>query len=198
MDRIANSPEIEEDETYRLFGVSAFRTKQDDLICLRFDTCYCGRYYDMFYVFIDIREAFGNQPTVIAHTLPNFLPMEMWEKKYLCMDVQSFSQCVSLHLNSYIARREQLREVDQVYSESLEVTSSDSFCHVNIDFDDCIIKLLYKPDQRYPYSVERVISSSGDRMLQKQLKQAGFDEKALLLFKSMSNLSALQTALSNE
>ena len=195
MKRIESSPEIEEDESYRLFGISAFRTKQDDLVCLRFDTCYCGRYYDMFYVFIDILQQYGNQPSIIAHTLPNFMPVEMWEKKYLCFDVQSFSQCVSLHLNSYIARREQVREVDQVYPESVEITSSDSFCHVNINLDDCIIKLLYKPDQRYPYSVERVISSSGNRMLQKQLKQAGFDEKALQLFKTTSILSTLRTAL---
>ena len=123
------------------------------------------------------------------------MPVGTWEKKYLCLDVQSFSQCVSLHLNSYIARREQIREVDQAYSDSVEITSSDSFCHINIDFDDCIIKLLYKPDQHYPYSVERVISSSGNRMLQKQLKQAGFDEKALQLFKRTSILSSIRTAL---
>lgn len=149
----------------------------------------------MFYVFIDIRQRFGSQPSIIAHTLPNFMPVGTWEKKYLCLDVQSFSQCVSLHLNSYIARREQVREVDQAYSDSVEITSSDSFCHINIDFDDCIIKLLYKPEQRYPYSVERVISSSGNRMLQKQLKQAGFDEKALQLFKRTSILSSIRTAL---
>ena len=178
-----------------MFGISAFRTKQDDLICLRLDTCYLGRYYDIFYVFIEILEQFGSHPSIIAHTLPNFMAVDNWEKTYLSIDVQSFSQCVSLHLNSYIARREQVREVDQTYSDSIEITSSDSFCHVNIEFDDCIIKLLYNPDQRYPYSVERVISSSGNRMLQKQLKQAGFDERTLQLFKSMSILSTIRTVL---
>lgn len=196
LDIIEHSSGAEESEFHRLFGISAFRTKQKDLVCLRFDSCYQGRYYDMFYIFLDLHGQDGARPSIVAHTLPNFMPVDEWEANYLSIDVQSFSQCVSLHLNSYVARREQVRAVDSEFSENLEITSSDSFCHINIEFDDCIVKLLYHPDQRYPYSVEHVISSSGPRMLQRKRKQVGFNEQLLQLFKTTSLLSAIQSAFS--
>lgn len=68
--------------------------REKELTCLRFDTCYHGHYYEIFYVFLDLKDP--SNPQVVAHTLPNCMPLRMWVEKYLRLDVQSFTQCVSL------------------------------------------------------------------------------------------------------
>ena len=125
-------------------------------------------------------------PKIAAHTLPNCMPVKDWEDLYLSIDIQSFTQCVSLHLNSYIARREQVRIVEKEFGKDLEVTSSESFCSINLQFDDCIIKLLYNPEQRIPYSVERVMSTTPTIYPQIKAKKAGLSQRSLDLFKEVS------------
>ena len=68
------------------------------LTCLRFDTCYQGHYYEIFYVFLRVSKSAKNPPTIVAHTLPSFFPMDEWEKEYLANDIQVFSN-TALHLS---------------------------------------------------------------------------------------------------
>ena len=62
--------------------------KKKSLTCIRFDTCYLGHYYEIYYVFLQIPKTGGNPPTVVAHTLPSCLPVKFWEEEYLTTDVQ--------------------------------------------------------------------------------------------------------------
>lgn len=176
-----------QDESYRLFGVSSFLMKEKDLTCLRFDTCYHGRYYEIYYIFLEFPPVEESRiPKIAAHTLPNCMPVKDWEGQYLSIDIQSFTQCVSLHLNSYIARREQVRTVEKDFGKDVEVTSSESFCSINLQFDDCIIKLFYNPDERIPHSVERVMSPTATVYPQIRAKKAGLSQRSLDLFKEVT------------
>lgn len=77
-----------QDETYRLFGISSFLMQRKNLTCIRFDTCYLGHYYEIYYVFLFVSPTEGTAPTIAAHTLPPFLPIQEWEEQYLPRDVQ--------------------------------------------------------------------------------------------------------------
>ncbi|KAK8794172.1 hypothetical protein WA171_003297, partial [Blastocystis sp. BT1] len=190
LELIDKSPEDQyaiADESYRLFGVSSFLMKEKDLTCLRFDTCYHGRYYEIYYIFLEFPPVEESRiPKIAAHTLPNCMPVKDWEGQYLSIDIQSFTQCVSLHLNSYIARREQVRTVEKDFGKDVEVTSSESFCSINLQFDDCIIKLFYNPDERIPHSVERVMSPTATVYPQIRAKKAGLSQRSLDLFKEVT------------
>ena len=71
--------------------------KKKNLTCIRFDTCYLGHYYEIYYVFLQIPKTEGNPPTIVAHTLPSCLPVKFWEEEYLTADVQVvFSRFLSL------------------------------------------------------------------------------------------------------
>ena len=95
----------EQDETYRLFGISSFLMKKKDLTCIRFDTCYLGHYFEIYYVFLQIPKTDGNSPTIVAHTLPSCLPVRMWEEEYLTADVQVVYSLSLLHRHLLSAYR---------------------------------------------------------------------------------------------
>lgn len=100
-----------QNETYRLFGVSSFSTKKKNLACLRFDTCYQGCYFEIFYVFVRLQMKDKIFPRIAAHTLPSFLPIAEWEKEYLSTDIQVtfVARCdVDIHTVCF-ASSEQLR-----------------------------------------------------------------------------------------
>lgn len=84
-----------QDETYRLFGISSFFMERKKLTCLRFDTCYHGHYYEIFYVFLQVNKSSRIPPKIIAHTLPSFFPVDKWEKEYLTHDIL-VSLCISI------------------------------------------------------------------------------------------------------
>ena len=71
------------------------------LTCIRFDTCYCGRYFEIFYVFLKIHKNAKTPPSIVAHTLPSFLPVEEWEKEYLVSDIRVLDDMCSLRLVFY-------------------------------------------------------------------------------------------------
>ncbi|KAK8828675.1 hypothetical protein WA577_000157, partial [Blastocystis sp. JDR] len=170
------------DETYRLFGVSSFLMKKKSLTCIRFDTCYLGHYYEIYYVFLQIPKTGGNPPAVVAHTLPACLPVKFWEEEYLTMDVQTFTQCVSLNLNSYIARREQFRAVEKRLQNLGVITSSDSYTKMDLCFDDFALKLEYGYDERYPNRVEQVVENGQEAFKGKKKKRMGLTSDNLQKF----------------
>ena len=139
-------------------------------MCLRFDTCYLGHYFDIYYIFVKLLKKEKVVPKIVAHTLPSFLPIDEWEKESLATDVQvmffllafhlqSFTQCVSLHLNSFIARREQCKAVQAAYP-SAELTASMGYTHVSIAFDHFRLQLVYPAASRRPCSVEQTVNES--------------------------------------
>lgn len=73
--------------------------------------------------------------------------------------MQTFTQCVSLHLNSFIARREQCKAVQAAYP-SLELTASMGYTHVSIAFEHFRLQLGYSADSRRPHSVEQTVSEA--------------------------------------
>lgn len=76
-----------QNETYRLFGVSSFSTKHKNLVCLRFDTCFQGHYFEIYYIFVKLLKRDKVVPKIVAHTLPSFLPLAEWEKECLSTDL---------------------------------------------------------------------------------------------------------------
>ena len=62
--------------------------ERKSLPCLRFDTCYHCHYYEIYYIFLKINKSTSVPPSVVAHTLPAFFPVDVWEKEYLVNDIQ--------------------------------------------------------------------------------------------------------------
>ena len=162
---------------------------------MRFDTCYHGHYYEIFYVFLDLKDP--SNPQIVAHTLPNCMPLRMWVEKYLRLDVQSFTQCVSLHLNSYIARREQIREAETEFASQVEIVASDSFQDVDVDFQEYRIKLHYALDQRLPSEVERVVNATLPATPRVVATRPNLSKQSLSLFKEKPLDAALRSFLSH-
>lgn len=78
---------------------------------------------------------------------------------FFLSSLQTFTQCVSLHLNSFIARREQCKAVQAAYP-SLELTASMGYTHVSIAFEHFRLQLGYSADSRRPHSVEQTVSEA--------------------------------------
>lgn len=189
--------------------------ERKSLPCLRFDTCYHGHYYEIFYIFLKINKSPNVPPSVVAHTLPAFFPVDIWEKEYLVNDIQvrlslnssfqSFTQCVSLHLNCFIARRQQVLEADKkfakvvfslmCYLQTLELSSSDSYCEVRVVFADITLKLHYEMEERYPSVIETVVTKEEELFPQRKKCKVGFGEKEKTLFRTRDLISVLSQLL---
>ena len=68
--------------------MSSFSTKHKNLLCLRFDTCFHGHYFEIYYIFVKLLKRDKVVPKIVAHTLPSFLPLEEWERECLSSDLQ--------------------------------------------------------------------------------------------------------------
>ncbi|KAF9974320.1 hypothetical protein BGZ73_002276 [Actinomortierella ambigua] len=124
---------------YRLTGVTVFKeatpghqqnTDKDNAsnkrytknrLGIRFETSTLGRYFEPYYVIlVCVEKQEGDKVEkkfhVYKHTIPHWLPLKDWERKYLNRDMGTFVRRVSDHLQAFIRRREGLRQLRLGYS----------------------------------------------------------------------------------
>ena len=67
-------------------------------------------------------------------------------------------------------------------TEKLQITSSDSFCEINILFADITIKLHYHQSERFPFEIESILTKEDHLFPQRSKCKVGFGEKEKQLF----------------
>ncbi|KAG0262380.1 hypothetical protein DFQ27_002362 [Actinomortierella ambigua] len=88
---------------------------------VRFETSTLGRYFEPYYIIlVCVEKQEGDKVVkrfhVYKHTIPHWLPLKDWERKYLNRDIGTLVRKVSDHLQAFIRRREGLRQLRLAYS----------------------------------------------------------------------------------
>eukprot|EP01111_Echinosteliopsis_oligospora_P017052 TRINITY_DN7262_c0_g1_i1.p1 TRINITY_DN7262_c0_g1~~TRINITY_DN7262_c0_g1_i1.p1 ORF type:complete len:206 (-),score=31.36 TRINITY_DN7262_c0_g1_i1:33-608(-) len=104
---------------------------RDGSLSIRYDTCYRGKYYEHYYVFLKKKDDDDNDDDndqnkikIIAHTLPNFIPLVSIRDLYLHLDFRLFNESIIEYLNSYVSRREQLNQLEKC--KAIEISQVDT------------------------------------------------------------------------
>ncbi|KAK8807030.1 hypothetical protein WA158_003789 [Blastocystis sp. Blastoise] len=145
------------DQIYRLFGISTFYNPSRNHFSIRFDTCYKGHYYETFYVFLKPKmDSNSDEIQIVGHTLPPFIPIEEWSKQLSQSNLKLFTTNINIYINSYIIRREQLKEIKDnslFIKEGLHIYSNQSFSISIISFNNCYITLYYEYNSSLPTTI---------------------------------------------
>ena len=101
--------------------MSSFSTKRKNLLCLRFDTCFHGHYFEIYYIFVKLLKRDKVVPKIVAHTLPSFLPLDEWERECLSTDLQVHHVLLVFHADLHAVRfssSQQLRRPSRAVQSS--------------------------------------------------------------------------------
>jgi hypothetical protein len=134
--------------------------REDEQIALRFETFFNGKFYEHYYIFLDF-DSNNERVLIHRHTIPFFIPLDDIQKKYLSTNLKLFMEKINEYLNSYTARREQVNQLAQCASPSLEVQNvkmSRAADHIVVKAShndrEILIKLMYNLLETYPKQVE--------------------------------------------
>ena len=121
--------------------MSSFSTKRKNLLCLRFDTCFHGHYFEIYYIFVKLLKKDKVVPKIVAHTLPSFLPLDEWERECLSTDlpviVSFFIFPADLHAVRFSSSQQLHRPSRAVQSRagSVPLVGIDGFDGLHARFD---------------------------------------------------------------
>lgn len=98
-----------------LGGYNIIKTNNDKAVCVSLATAYEGFYLDTYNLEIDLRSVLR----ISHHNIPPFIPLNsLAEQSNIQTDVKAFLELLSLHLNAYAGRKQQLKLV-KVNSEKV-------------------------------------------------------------------------------
>lgn len=107
-----------------LGGYDVIKTNQDKSLCFSLPTSYQGTMLDTYHVEIDVKPTLQ----IGRHSVPPFIPLDrLAEETDMQKNIRGFLDTLSLHLNAFAARRQQLKHVKDLH-ESVEVLETNALC----------------------------------------------------------------------
>lgn len=194
---VKKAREMKAQEMYsscRLTGVSVEPVTSNKLrIC--WDTFYQGEFFESFYAEVRMNEGSIN---LKKHSIPFFIPVQKLASKFLSNDMESFVQQVSIHLNSYICRRQQAIDLQKQHKAVLigEVHTAEAFDFIQLYLrclgeDNILEACLTYPDLIAVRPSKVVLRVSGDvedaRSLRRDLVEFKNNLKKHLLVDAVSS-----------
>lgn len=147
-----------------LGGYDVISTNQERSLCVSLPTSFQGVMLDTYHVELDVKQTVR----VARHSAPPFIPVErLAQDADLQKDVRGFLDTLSLHLNAFVARRQQLRLVKELH-RSVEVLESNAPCSLLVLMltvpkkTTLLCSLEYSDHSRSLPSSVRIQSEEGD------------------------------------
>ncbi|KAJ0063231.1 hypothetical protein NL108_015030 [Boleophthalmus pectinirostris] len=105
-------------------GYDAIKTNQDKSLCFSLATAYQGAILDTYNIEISV-----SQPLrIIRHNIPPFIPVKaLAEETNVQKNIRGFLDTLSLHLNAFAARKQQVKLVKERHP-SVEVLETNALC----------------------------------------------------------------------
>lgn len=105
-----------------LGGYDVVKTNQDRSLCFSLPTAYQGTILDTYYVEIDVKKTVR----ISRHSIPPFIPVDsLAEEMNMQKNIRGFLDTLSLHLNAFAARKQQLKLVKNLH-KSVQVLESNA------------------------------------------------------------------------
>lgn len=105
-----------------LGGYDVVKTNQGSLLCFSLPTAYQGIMLDTYYIEIDMKKT----AQISRHSIPPFIPVDsLAEEMSMQKNIRGFLDTLSLHLNAFVARKQQLKLVKELH-KSVQVLESNA------------------------------------------------------------------------
>ncbi|KAK7904228.1 hypothetical protein WMY93_016835 [Mugilogobius chulae] len=105
-------------------GYDVIKTNQDKSLCFSLATAYQGNILETY----NIEICLSKPLRILRHNIPPFIPVEaLAEEENMQKNVRGFLDALSLHLNGFAARKQQLKLVKERHA-SVEVLESNALC----------------------------------------------------------------------
>ncbi|MFT7813132.1 centromere protein O isoform X1 [Arapaima gigas] len=111
---------------YLIGGYNVTETRRGKGVCFSIATAFEGRSLETYNLEVDLARTMR----IFRHNIPPFIPLERLMQEKLQSDIQGFLDSLSLHLNAYVGRRQQVRLIQELLHGSVEVLESNAFCSI--------------------------------------------------------------------
>lgn len=107
-----------------LGGYDVVKTNKDKALCFSLATAYQGTYLDTYNIEIDVKQTLR----IVRHNIPPFIPVNnLVEETNMQQNIRGFLETLSLHLNGFAGRKQQLQLVKGRH-KSVEILESNALC----------------------------------------------------------------------
>nr|XP_020463650.1 centromere protein O isoform X2 [Monopterus albus] len=105
-------------------GYDVIKTPQSKGVCMSLTTAYEGIYLDTYNLEIDLK----HKLTITRHNIPPFIPLkDLAKQSNMQTNIRAFLDTLSLHLNAFTGRKQQLKFVKEQH-QSITVMESNVLC----------------------------------------------------------------------
>ncbi|KAJ8291175.1 hypothetical protein GJAV_G00022260 [Gymnothorax javanicus] len=104
-------------------GYDATETQKG--VCFSIPTAFEGLYLEVYNLELTVSRVVQ----ICRHNIPPFIPLERLAQQHLQTDLTSFLSCLNGHLNAFIGRRQQIRLIQKMLPDSVELMESSLLFH---------------------------------------------------------------------
>ncbi|XP_036399010.1 centromere protein O [Megalops cyprinoides] len=108
-------------------GYDITATRKGKGACVSIATAFEGRYLETYSLEIDVNP---RAVRICRHDVPPFIPLEKLAQESLQTDLRAFLHGLSQHLNAFVSRRQQVRLIQELLRDSVEVMESNALFNV--------------------------------------------------------------------
>ncbi|XP_018586658.2 centromere protein O isoform X1 [Scleropages formosus] len=107
-------------------GYDITETRRGKGVCFSIATAFEDRTLETYNVEMDLARTMR----ICRHNIPPFIPLERLAQENFQSDIMAFLDSLSMHLNAYVGRRQQVRLIQELFHGSVKVLESNALCSI--------------------------------------------------------------------